>query len=232
MSGLRSAGPAARVLIVEDEASIRRGLEDVFRYRGFEVTAVEDGTTGLSHALAQDWDLVVLDIMLPGVNGFAICEQLRQARREMPVLILTAKSDEDDIVRGFEAGADDYITKPFSVRELAARANALLRRSTRILPSTFAVGPFQIFPERGEARAGELCVALSEREVRILGILVSESGRIVSRRALLRDVWDMNNADQLETRTVDVHIAKLRKKLGEHGHLIDTVRGQGYRLSG
>jgi two-component system response regulator RegX3 len=229
MSGAASVGPAARVLIVEDEESIRRGLADVFRFRGCEVTAVQDGAEGLEQALSQRWELVVLDIMLPSVSGYVVCERLREAGCETPVLMVTAKGDEDDIVRGFEAGANDYVTKPFGVRELAARADALLRRSAAVR-HVFRAGPLEVSPEHGEARAGSLCVALSVREVRILSVLSREPGRIVSRRTLLRDAWDMNHPDQLATRTVDMHIAKLRKKLGEHGALIATVRGQGYRL--
>lgn len=228
MSG--AGDSAQRVLIVEDEASIRRGLCDVFRYRGCEVVPVADGAEGLRRGLEEAWDLIVLDIMLPEVNGFVVCERLREGGREMPILMLTAKGDEDDIVRGFEVGANDYVTKPFGVRELAARADALLRRSARKLPSRFAFGPLQVLPERAEARSDGFHVQLSARELCILRLLADEPGRIVSRRTLLRDAWDMRNAAQVETRTVDVHIAKLRKKLGPHGALIRTVRGQGYRL--
>jgi two-component system response regulator RegX3 len=226
-----SAAPDRRVLIVEDEASIRRGLADVLRFRGCEVASAENGADGLALALAERWDLIVLDIMLPELNGFVVCERLRSAGCETPVLMLTAKDDEDDVVRGFEAGANDYVTKPFGVRELTARLDALLRRSARsALPPTFACAALEVDTTRNEARAGDLRIALTAREVRILRLLAGEPGRIVSRRTLLRDAWEMNNADQIETRTVDVHIAKLRKKLGVHGEAIDTVRGQGYRL--
>jgi len=219
------------VLIVEDEASIRRGLADVLRFRGCEVGVAVDGAQGLELALMHSWDLVVLDIMLPELDGFTVCERLRSAGRQMPVLMLTAKGDEDDIVRGFEAGANDYVTKPFGVRELTARLEALLRRSARVVCTRFSAGPFEIDSERLQARCNGDAFELTAREVRILWVLGQDAGRIVSRRALLRDAWDMNNADQLETRTVDVHIAKLRKKLGQYGELIATVRGQGYRLS-
>ncbi|MDD9935582.1 MAG: response regulator transcription factor [Myxococcales bacterium] len=230
MSGAPESDPAPRVLLVEDEASIRRGLLDVFRYRGCQVVAVADGAEALRLGLEERWDLVVLDIMLPELNGFAVCERLRGRGREMPILMLTAKGDEDDIVRGFEVGANDYVTKPFGVRELTARANALLRRSPRAMPQSFRAGPLEVTPERREARVDGATVELTAREIRILRILSLEPGHIVSRRTLLRDAWDMNNSEQLETRTVDVHIAKLRKKLGEHGALIATVRGEGYRL--
>ena len=135
-------------------------------------------------------------------------------------------------MRGFEAGANDYVTKPFGVRELTARLDALLRRAQGSLPATFRAGPLTVHTERGEAEHAGERFALTSREMRILRVLAQEEGRIVSRRALLRDAWDMNNVALLETRTVDVHIAKLRKKLGAHGDRIETVRGQGYRLCG
>jgi DNA-binding response OmpR family regulator len=225
-----SGQPGRRVLVVEDEASILRGLSDVLRFRGYTVLTAEDGNDGLRLALAERLDLIVLDVMLPGQSGYVVCERLRRAGCETPVLMLTAKGDEDDVVRGFEAGANDYVTKPFGVRELLARMDALLRRPGSEPAGAFRCGPLEIDPERAEAHDGALRATLSPREVRILRLLCREPGRIVSRRTLLRDAWDMNNADQVETRTVDVHIAKLRKKLGAHGELIETVRGQGYRL--
>jgi len=224
------SGVLPRVLLVEDEPHVRRGLEDVLRYRGCSVDSVADGAEALRRALAEPWDLIVLDVMLPQLSGFSVCEQLRQSGSEIPVLMLTAKGDEDDIVRGFEAGANDYVTKPFGVRELAARIDALLRRSARRSSEPFVVGALQVDPERGEASVGAERFELSAREVRILRVLALAPDRIVSRRTLLRDAWDMNNVGALETRTVDVHIAKLRKKLGTHGECIVTVRGHGYRL--
>jgi DNA-binding response OmpR family regulator len=221
-----------RVLIVEDEVSIRRGLSDVLRYRGCEVLVAADGAEGLQLGLAQHWDLIVLDIMLPELDGFSLCERLRAAGRAMPILILTARGDEDDVVRGFEAGADDYVIKPFGVRELTARFDALLRRSTPRANGKFTLGPLELDSERSQARCGDECIELSARELRVLRVLAADAGRIVSRRRRLQEAWDMNNAELVETRTVDVHIAKLRKKLGRHGDLIETVRGQGYRVCG
>jgi len=225
-----SESSGLRVLIVEDEPSIRRGLSDVLRFRGCEVVAVADGAEGLRLGASVRFDLIVLDIMLPELDGFSVCQQLRAAGREMPILILTAKGDEDDVVRGFEAGANDYVIKPFGVRELTARLDALLRRSPRAAAGTFAIGPLSIDADRNEARAGERRFSLTPREVVVLRVLAQESDRIVSRRTLLREAWDMNNAELVETRTVDVHVAKLRKKLGRYGELIETVRGQGYRV--
>jgi DNA-binding response OmpR family regulator len=219
-----------RVLIVEDEASIRRGLSDVLRFRGCEVAAAENGVEGLRLGISEPWDLIVLDIMLPELDGFSVCQQLRAAGRTMPILMLTAKGDEDDVVRGFEAGANDYVIKPFGVRELTARLDALLRRSPRAQHGTLKLGALELDSDRGEARCGAERIELTARELRMLRVLAQDAGRIVSRRTLLREAWDMNNADQVETRTVDVHVAKLRKKLGVHGVLIETVRGQGYRV--
>jgi two-component system, OmpR family, response regulator RegX3 len=219
-----------RVLIVEDEASIRRGLSDVLRFRGCEVQAAADGAEGLRLGTSVRWDLIILDIMLPEVDGFTLCRQLRAAGQSIPILMLTAKGDEDDVVRGFEAGANDYVIKPFGVRELTARIDALLRRSPRAASERFVLGPLAVDPAQAEARAGDERFELTAREVLILRVLAREANRIVSRRELLREAWDMNNAELVETRTVDVHIAKLRKKLGQHGELIETVRGQGYRV--
>lgn len=225
----RAAGP--RVLVVEDEASIRVGLCDVLRFRGFSVESAEDGTSALAFIQRQALDLVLLDVMLPELDGFSVCRQLRVSHPQLPVLMLTAKGSEDDVLRGFEVGADDYVTKPFSVRELLARVQALLKRSQRLAHTRFSAGPFAIDADRMLARIEDEEIDLSQREVRILRLLSEEPGRIVSRRMLLRDAWDMANVEQLETRTVDVHIAKLRKKLGRRGgKLVQTVRGQGYRL--
>jgi two-component system response regulator RegX3 len=219
-----------RALIVEDEASIRRGLSDVLRFRGCDVGSAENGADGLRLGLTESWDLIVLDIMLPELDGFTVCQRLRAAGRAMPILMLTAKGDEDDVVRGFESGANDYVIKPFGVRELTARLDALLRRSPKALQGTLRLGTLELDLERSEARAGSERIELSARELRMLRVLAQDAGRIVSRRTLLREAWDMHNADQVETRTVDVHVAKLRKKLGAHGALIETVRGQGYRV--
>ena len=221
----------SRVLVVEDEASIRVGLCDILRLRGFDVSAAEDGAKAMGLAREQRFDLFLLDVMLPELDGFSVCQQLRSSGVDVPVLMLTARGSEDDILRGFEVGADDYVTKPFSVRELVARVQALLKRSARLYTESFRVGPFEIDPERSLATAQERSVDLTAREVQILRLLRDNEGRIVSRRTLLREVWGMNNVEQVETRTVDVHIAKLRKKLrrGDEA-LVETVRGQGYRL--
>jgi two-component system response regulator RegX3 len=226
---------SARILVVEDERSIRDGLCDVLAFHGYAPEGVERGDTGLERALAAAPTLVVLDVMLPGLDGFAVCRKLRAERPRLPVLLLTARGSEDDILEGFRSGADDYVTKPFSVSELVARIAALLRRagSGAALQEEFGFGEWRIDPAALTARRGEVCHTLTRREAQLLGLLVRDVGRIVSRRQLLREVWEVPDPDRIETRTVDMHVAKLRKKLGSEGHeLIETVRGAGYRFRG
>lgn len=221
-----------RILVVEDEPAIRRGLLDVFAHHGFEASGAATGEEGLRAGLSGGHDLVVLDLMLPGISGFDVCERLRTEHPRLPILMLTARGAEEDILRGFRVGADDYVTKPFSLAELLARVKALLRRAgertEEIAP--FRVGALAIEPARLVARDGDEEIELTRREVELLALLAEERGRIVSRRTLLREVWRFEHADQLETRTVDMHVAKLRKKLGAARDLIETVRGEGYRL--
>ena len=226
-----STARAVRVLVVEDEPSISRGLCDVLTFRGYRVEVAADGRRALVALGAERYDLVLLDVMLPELDGFSVCSELRARGEQIPVLMLTAKGAEEDILRGFEAGVDDYVSKPFSVRELLARVQALLKRSGKLEQKAFRFGPFEVNPEHGHARSGQLEIELSSKEIQILELLAEEPGRIIGRRTLLREVWGMSNVDHVETRTVDVHIAKLRKKLGREGEtLVETVRGQGYRL--
>jgi DNA-binding response OmpR family regulator len=220
-----------RVLVVEDEPSIQRGLCDVLTFRGYRSEAVDNGRHALDRLASERFDLVLLDVMLPELDGFSVCRELRARGLQLPVLMLTAKGAEDDVLRGFEVGVDDYVCKPFSVRELLARVEALLKRAGKLHTGRFTFGTFEVDPERARACSHGVEVELSSREVHILELLAKEPGRIVGRRTLLREVWGMTNAENVETRTVDVHIAKLRKKLGRDGEaLLETVRGQGYRL--
>ena len=225
----------AHILVVEDEESIRGGLCDVLVYHGYSPVGVESGEEGLELAATERFDLVVLDVMLPGLTGFDVCRRLRADGGGPPILMLTAKGAEDDVVRGLRCGADDYVTKPFSIRELVARVEALLRRSGALgrAAESFAFGPWQVDSNGLLATDGEGAVQLSRREVELLAIFAREAGRVVSRRKLLREVWGFANAEAIETRTVDVHIAKLRKKIDRgrpgSGSLIETVRGAGYR---
>jgi DNA-binding response OmpR family regulator len=174
--------------------------------------------------------LVLLDVMLPLVDGFTICREFRAVGMKSGIILLTAKGSEEDILQGFEAGADDYVTKPFSLRLLLARIEAVLGRSVPAPSEAFVAGNLTIDPATARATCGSKGIDLSARELGILRQLAQEPGRIVSRRALLRDVWEMHNVDAVETRTVDVHVAKLRKKLMEVcSDSIESVRGQGYR---
>lgn len=239
------------ILVVEDEEAIMRGLCDVLAFRGYSPSAAGRGDLGLERALEHEHEpaLVVLDVMLPGLSGFDVCERLREAKPWLPILMLTARGSEEDVLRGFRSGADDYVTKPFSVSELIARVEALLRRSrpagteaTKESSETAAALPFvfgewQIDPaqrtaQRGEQNAEE-SFALTTRDLELLACFVRERGRIVSRRLLLAEIWGYPDPERVETRSVDMHIAKLRKKLGPaDGALIETVRGEGYRFRG
>ena len=227
--------PGPRILVVEDELAIQRGLCDVLAYRGYAPTGVANGDEGLHEGLQGGFDLVVLDVMLPGRSGFDVCKELRSADPRLPILMLTARGAEEDVLQGFRCGSDDYVTKPFSVAELMARVEALLRRGARaeddVDAGPFEFGAWRIEPARLVAERDGVATLLSRREIAILALLLRERGRIVSRRRLLADVWGMGSPERIETRTVDMHIAKLRKKLGRDGrHGIETVRGEGYRL--
>jgi two-component system response regulator RegX3 len=240
MERQRQESPGSKVLVVEDEESILRGLCDVLAFQGYSPEGAARGDLGLEQALAvaDSPDLVVLDVMLPGVNGFDVCEKLRAAKPKLPILMLTARGSEEDILRGFRCGADDYVTKPFSVAELVARVNALLRRSAvgtgqAGFDGSFVFGDWRIEPEERIARSETGAIELTARDLELLAIFVRESGRILSRRRLLAEVWGYPDPERIETRSVDMHIAKLRRKLGErNGALIETVRGEGYRFRG
>ena len=227
-----------RILFVEDEAAIREGVCDVLAYHGYAPSSAGTGTEGLEQALAGNFPLVILDVMLPGMSGLDVCRELRARDARQVILMLTAKGSEEDIVEGFRAGADDYVTKPFSVRELVVRVEALLRRSVRAEASSgaanvFDFGAWRVDRDRLVAEMEGEVRELTPREVGILAVFASERGRIVSRRRLLTEVWGMHHAEDVETRTVDMHIAKLRKKIRAAGDsLIETVRGAGYRFNG
>src|SRR5262245_12180541 len=221
-----------RILVVEDEPAIARGICDVLAFHGHEPSSASDGDAGLRDGLHGAHDLVVLDVMLPQKSGFDVCTELRAARPRLPILMLTARGAEEDVLRGFAAGAYDYVTKPFSVAELVARIEALLRRAGRLPaapPQPFMLGDLHVDPEHLVAECGGERIELTRRELELLALFARERGRIVSRRMLLQEVWGFENAERVETRTVDMHIAKLRKKLGLARELIETVRGEGYR---
>lgn len=223
----------ARILIVEDDPAILRGLKDVLIFNGYEVEGIADGQLGLEAILSSSFDLILLDVMLPSLDGFSICREVRKKKPIQPIIILTAKGAEEDIVTGFNAGADDYIAKPFSLRELIVRVEALLRRSGKNLgDETLVIN--NIFFDSTNLRAtfSETTLDITRREMDIMVYLHRYQERIVSKQELLTEVWHYTDGT-VETRTVDIHMQKLRKKLGNLGknaNLIQTVRGEGYRL--
>jgi two-component system response regulator RegX3 len=225
-----------RLLVVEDEAAISSGLRDVFVYHGYDVTCVADGDEGLEQALTGTYDLLLLDVMLPGVDGFTICERVRAVDREQPIIMLTAKTTDDEVIHGLGLGADDYVAKPFSVGQLVLRVQAVLRRARvgRERARTLRLGDVvEIDTANLSGRRGAEALAFTRREMAILEYLAAHSERPVSRDELLNKVWGYARDADLETRTVDIHIAKLRRKIEPEPstpeHLV-TVRGAGYRL--
>jgi two-component system alkaline phosphatase synthesis response regulator PhoP len=225
-----------RVLVVEDDAAIRRGIVDALRFAGFAPIERDDGPSGLEAAISADLDLVLLDVMLPGMDGFGVLERLRRARPRLPVIMVTARGAEADCVTGLKAGADDYVVKPFGAKELLARVEAVLRRSAE-RPSdvgTIDVGGRRVDFERREVTlpSGEQRL-LSEKEAATLRYLAGSAGRAVSRDELLESVWGLDPRG-LHTRTVDVHIARLREKLDDDPaapRVVVTVRAKGYMLA-
>jgi len=225
-----------RILIVEDEEAIRTGLSDVLVFHGYEVDCAADGNEGLDKALSGGFDLILLDIMLPGMDGFEICNRIRSQDRDQPIIMLTARSSDEDIIQGLSLGADDYVAKPFSVAQLVLRVQAVLRRS-RIavaLDHQLRLGDGIAIDSRNlSGRRGGQALSFTRREVEILQYLKANSERPVSREELLTRVWGYARNLQLETRTVDIHIAKLRRKIEPdpaHPRYLLTVRGAGYRL--
>lgn len=223
----------AKILIVEDDLAIRQGLTDVLIFNGYHVEAEEDGGAGLNAALENKYDLVLLDVMLPTMDGFSICRKLRKGNPRQPIIMLTAKGAEDDIVTGFTAGADDYIPKPFSLRELMVRIEAVLRRSGKGTSADLLECGIASFDESNlRANCGGKVIDLTRKEMDILIYLHRFQGRIVSKKELLTEVWHYADST-IETRTIDIHIQKLRKKLVSIGiseNIIRTIRGEGYRL--
>lgn len=225
-----------RILVVEDESAIRDGLVDVFVYHGYDVDSTGDGNDGLTRALTGRYDLIVLDIMLPGMDGYAICNEIRQVDRQQPIIMLTAKTSDEDIIEGLKLGADDYVAKPFSVAQLVLRVAAVLRRSKAGIAQEQIIslgGDVEIDTANLAGRRGEEALTFTRREIDILEYLHANHTRPVSRDELLNKVWGYARDAGIETRTVDIHMAKLRRKIevdpGEPANLV-TVRGAGYRL--
>lgn len=223
----------ACVLVIEDDAAIRRGVEDALVFAGHEVLSAGDGNTGLKRALEANYALLLLDLMLPGLSGFDILAALREKRPGQPVIILSARGEEADRVRGLRMGADDYVVKPFSVRELLARVEAVLRRSTErpLSVATWAFAGGSVDLTRREVRHDDgTRDDLAAREAELLQYLIAARGRPVPRDELLRQVWKIDPT-RFETRTVDMHIANLRHKLRDSEQiLLRTLRGHGWVL--
>lgn len=225
------------VLVVEDDAAIRRGLVDALRFHGCTVLEAADGAAGLALAVESACDLVLLDLMLPRMDGLAVLGELRRSRPTLPVIMVTARGAEEDRVRGLSGGADDYVVKPFSARELLARVDAVLRRSPQRPGDVSALrcGPWRIDLERREVTSsggGGEPRQLTEHEAGILRYLAANRSRAVERDELLQHVWGLNPRG-LRSRTVDMHVARLREKVEAdpaQPKVVLTVRGKGYML--
>jgi two-component system alkaline phosphatase synthesis response regulator PhoP len=230
----RTPSQVHRVLVVEDEEALAFGVRDALEHAGYQVQVVHDGPTALDRIRTEQPDLIVLDLMLPGMGGLEILGTLRKERRDVRVVILTALASENDLIQGFELGADDYMKKPFSPRELVARVEAQFRRKemdTAPPPKLDLPGGISVDLSRLEVHRDGQVIQLTPREGDILEYLIRNHHRVVTRDDLLLDVWHYRSAN-VETRTVDIHIVGLRRKVEPNPAeptLIQTVRGKGYR---
>jgi DNA-binding response OmpR family regulator len=222
----------ARVLLVEDDEDIGSSLERVLGHEGYEVVRAAEGRRGIERAIEDRFDLILLDLGLPDVDGLEVCRRVRQVRPDQPILMLTARAEEIDTVVGLDAGADDYVTKPFRLAELVARVRALLRRTTRpAVEATITAGDIRIDPRSRRAWVGEHELELTLKEFDLLTLLVEEAGSVVHRGRIIDEVWDPHWFGP--TKTLDMHILSLRRKLGDDSArpgYITTVRGVGYRF--
>ena len=225
------------ILVIEDDAAVRRGIVDAVGFAGYAVHEAATGDDGLTMGIKVDCDLILLDLVLPGVDGLEILREVRRVRPALPVIILTARGEEGDRVRGLELGADDYVVKPFSVRELLARIEAVLRRSAErpsdVQSIEWAGGRADLARHR-IVLDDESQAELSEHEGELLRYLALNRGRAISREELLARVWRINPRAIVETRMVDMSVARLREKLGDDSQqprVILTVRGKGYMLA-
>ncbi|HEX5702466.1 MAG TPA: response regulator transcription factor [Pyrinomonadaceae bacterium] len=228
-------GKKTRILIVEDEPAMVAGLRDNFEYEGYEVISASDGVEGLERALADEPDLIVLDVMMPRMSGLDVCKQLKAKKPSLPIIMLTARGQEVDKVVGLELGADDYVTKPFSIRELMARVKAVLRRASPHSPEPeiYKFSDVEVNVRRNEVMRNGSRVELSAKEFALLAYFVAHPAETLSRDRLLDAVWGYENYPN--TRTVDTHIVHLRQKLEpnpEEPRFILTVHGTGYKFVG
>ena len=217
-----------RVLIVEDEKLLAESLKTLLERKGFTVETAFDGVSGAEYAETGIYDLLILDVMMPDMDGYAVARQVRQKRCTVPILMLTAKSDLPDRIEGLNAGADYYLTKPFDIVELLACIRALLRR-TETENGTLRCGILEVDPGQHIVRVRGQETILTQKEFEVLCLLLRNPGQVLSREQLIENVWGY--AFTGESRTVDVHVRTLRQKLGEAGAYIETVRGYGYKIS-
>jgi DNA-binding response OmpR family regulator len=222
-----------RILIIEDEPAMVAGLRDNFEYEGYDVISADDGVSGLERVVAEDPDLIVLDVMMPRMSGLEVCKQVKVRRPSIPIIMLTARGQEIDKVLGLELGADDYVTKPFSIRELMARIKAVLRRvpPQAALPDVYRFGDVEVDVRGNQVRRAGRAVELSAKEFALLAYFISHPGETLSRDRLLDAVWGYQNYPN--TRTVDTHIVHLRHKVEpdpEQPRFIVTVHGTGYKF--
>jgi two-component system, OmpR family, response regulator len=224
-------GSTMRVLVVEDEQRLAAGLRNGLEAEGFAVDVALNGTDGLWMAEEHPYDVIVLDIMLPGINGYKLCETLREQRNWTPILMLTAKEGEWDEVEGLDTGADDYLTKPFSYAVLVARLRALLRRGARERPAVLEAGDLRLDPAARRAWRGEQEVELTARELALLEFLLRRRGEVVGKREIIAHVWDYDFEG--DPNIVEVYVRRLRMKLDRpfDREAIETIRGTGYRLA-
>jgi DNA-binding response OmpR family regulator len=223
----------ARILVVEDEPTLALGLEDDLKLEGYEVEVVRDGETASRRAREQSFDLLILDVMLPHKDGFEVCRELRRAGLRTPVILLTAKTQESDKVLGLELGADDYVTKPFSPRELRARIRAALRRAAGEMPEIYRFGDAEVNFARCELRRAGKPVEVTPIEFKLLATFIRHRGHTLNRDKLLEAVWGRETF--VTDRAVDTHITNLRKKIeskASEPQFLVSVRGMGYRFDG
>ncbi len=222
------------ILIVEDEKDIVKMLEYNLKKEGFKTLSVSDGEDALDAASSKRPDLIILDLMLPGIDGLEVCKSLKNERKtqSIPIIILTAKAQESDKIVGLELGADDYVTKPFSPRELIARIKAVLRRMKEKdkLPELLKIGDLKIDFSKIVVSIKDKTIELTAKEFELLKTLIEKKGRVLSRDYLLDNIWGFEHAIEIQTRTVDVHIRTLRKKLKSEARRIVTVKNYGYRF--
>jgi two-component system phosphate regulon response regulator PhoB len=220
-----------RVLIVDDDPDIQRLVSYNFSRAGFEVITAPSGRTALESIQKQPPDLVVLDVMLPDIDGMEVCRTLRQheSTRAIPIIMLTARGEEIDRVIGFELGVDDYVAKPFSPRELVLRAKAIFRRMKESRNDILRLGNIRLYPDRRQCFVGKRQVVLTAKEFDLLEELMRGGGNVLKREVLMDKVWEYHG--EATSRTLDTHIRRLREKLGNDGFHVETVRGVGYRIS-